>query len=253
MDITWKDLGKDGDLEQPSRRDLVAGYRCDVAFHAQHNQALKQINRWSKEVDGGKLVSKFGKEASKMLDDRMTEYEAATSMHANAPVRARKETELRQFLQNNIISLFQKQILVLQSQSMQKFKQVLLDNVRLIYETLWKSLLLSVVYVLTDLILMYVQVSNGASSSANVAMGGVVNWFSSEAENLVVPEMLLSFHQSKTVLQTVLQEYAQRFENSPAVQLAAMQRYERRAQRPMRREPDARVSLNLTGAMRPPG
>mmetsp|Transcript_1471 Transcript_1471/g.4454 ORF Transcript_1471/g.4454 Transcript_1471/m.4454 type:complete len:541 (-) Transcript_1471:161-1783(-) len=224
LGLTWKDLDRTDDGEQPTRRDLVAAYRCDLAYHAQHGIALKQINRWASEVDAGKLVSRFGAEANKLVDARLKGYELATSMHANAPVRQKKENELKQFLKTNITGIFQKQILTLQTSALQQFKDLLLKNVL-----------------------------TGERRNHTTALNKVLDDFASKADDLVVDEYHLSFHGPRNVLRDVLNDYAQRFEDSPTVQLTAIQRYERRAQRPIRRQPDARISLNLTGAVRPRG
>eukprot|EP00188_Purpureofilum_apyrenoidigerum_P001334 Plantae.Rhodophyta-Purpureofilum_apyrenoidigerum.ctg17243.p1 GENE.Plantae.Rhodophyta-Purpureofilum_apyrenoidigerum.ctg17243~~Plantae.Rhodophyta-Purpureofilum_apyrenoidigerum.ctg17243.p1 ORF type:complete len:542 (-),score=113.61 Plantae.Rhodophyta-Purpureofilum_apyrenoidigerum.ctg17243:660-2285(-) len=223
LGISWRDLDRDDSGEQPSRRDLVAAYRCDLAYHAQHGLALKQINRWVSEVDAGRLVSKFGQEAGKLINDRLKGYELATSMHANAPVRQRKENELKQFLKTNITEIFQKQILTLQTSTLQQFKDLLLKNV---YNR---------------------ERRNQAATSK------VLDDFAAKGDDLVVQEYHLSFHGPRNVLRDVLNDYAQRFSDSPTMQLTAMQHYERRAQRPVRRQTDARISLNLTGAVRPRG
>lgn len=117
------------EVENPTRRDLVAAYRCDVAYHTQYANASKQMNKWKAEVEGGKVVRGFGAQASQLIESRIDEYENATSMHANSQARAKKGGELNTFLKSSITSLFQKQMQLLQTRSLIQFKDLLLNSV----------------------------------------------------------------------------------------------------------------------------
>uniref|UniRef100_A0A7S3A2V0 GB1/RHD3-type G domain-containing protein n=2 Tax=Rhodosorus marinus TaxID=101924 RepID=A0A7S3A2V0_9RHOD len=222
--VTWRDLARGVEVENPTRRDLVAAYRCDVAYHTQYANASKQMNKWKAEVEGGKVVRGFGAQASQLIESRIDEYENATSMHANSQARAKKGGELNTFLKSSITSLFQKQMQLLQTLSLIQFKDLLLNSV----------------------------VTGGGRNSTG-SKEVVLDSFSKKAEECSVAALHLSFHSYKETLKDTLTSYAQQFEDSPTVQLSAMQRYERRAQRPIRRQPNANIGLNLTGALRPRG
>lgn len=224
-EVVWKDTLQDKAVELPGRKDLVAAYRCDVAYDAQQRPSLSQLNRWTSDVDRGRTVSSFGSKASALLDTALERYDADTLAHASSAIRAKKRAELQSSLQARIRSLFNKQILLLQNAALQRFKNILLDNVsNPEYET-----------------------------ETPVALRRVDEWFARNAEALLVPSMRLSFRSARQEVQNALHTYGEGFSNSPTAQLQAMQRMERQAQRAPPRQRNIEFGLGLNAACRPAG
>lgn len=224
-EMVWKDTEQDKTVELPGRKDLVAAYRCDVAYDAQQRPALSQLNRWTSDVDRGRTIPSFGSKASSLLDTALERYDGDTLAHAASAIRAKKRAELQSSLQARIRSLFNKQILLLQNASLQRFKEILLSNM-----------------------------SSGASENeAPAALRRVDEWFAKKAETLLVPSMRLSFRSARQEVQNALHAYGEGFSSSPTAQLQAMQQMERQAQRAPARQRNIEFGLGLNAACRPAG
>lgn len=224
-DVVWKDTDQDKSIELPGKKDLVAAYRCDVAYDAQQRPSLAQLNRWTSEVDRGRTVPAFGVKASGLLESALEKYDRDTLSHASSAIRGKKRSELQSSLQARIRSLFNKQILLLQNAALQRFKDILLSNVtNPVYET-----------------------------ETPVALRRVDEWFARKAESLLVPSMRLSFRSARQEVQNALHTYGEGFSNSPTAQLQAMQQMERQAQRAPPRQRNVEFGLGINAACRPAG
>lgn len=227
VEVVWKDTDQDktaGEL-LPGRKDLVAAYRCDVAYDAQQRPSLAQLNRWTSEVDRGRTVPSFGSKASSLLETALERYDADTLAHASSTIRAKKRGELLSSLQARIRSLFNKQILLLQNAALQRFKSIMLDNVS----------------------------DPGYETETPAAVQRVDEWFAQNAVALLVPSMHLSFRSARQEVQNALHQYGEGFSNSPTAQLQAMQRMERQAQRAPPRQRNVEFGLGINAACRPAG
>lgn len=224
-DLVWKDTKHDKAVELPSKKDLIAAYRCDVAYDAQQRPALAQLNKWTSDVDRGRTIQSFGDRATQLLDTALEKYDRETASHAAASIRGKKRTELQNSLQSRVRSLFNKQVTLLQNSALQKFKDILLANV-------------------ADPI---------SDPEMQMALRRVDEWFARKAESLLVPSMRLTFHGSRQEVQNALQTYGEGFRNSPTAQLQAMQQMERQAQRPPARQRNIEFGLGINAACRPSG
>ncbi len=224
-ELVWKDTKHDKAVELPSKKDLIAAYRCDVAYDAQQRPALTQLNKWTSDVDRGRTVQSFGDRATQLLDTALERYDRETAQHAAASIRGKKRTELQNSLQSRVRSLFNKQVTLLQNAALQKFKDILLANV-------------------ADPI---------SDAEMQTALRRVDEWFARKAESLLVPSMRLSYRGSRQEVQNALQTYGEGFRNSPTAQLQAMQQMERQAQRPPARQRNIEFGLGINAACRPSG
>eukprot|EP00172_Hildenbrandia_rubra_P000694 Plantae.Rhodophyta-Hildenbrandia_rubra.ctg13829.p1 GENE.Plantae.Rhodophyta-Hildenbrandia_rubra.ctg13829~~Plantae.Rhodophyta-Hildenbrandia_rubra.ctg13829.p1 ORF type:complete len:561 (+),score=116.22 Plantae.Rhodophyta-Hildenbrandia_rubra.ctg13829:148-1830(+) len=225
--IAWDSVDKDSEIELPGRKDLIAAYRCDVAFDSQLRPGLTQLNRWTAEVDRGRTISNFGSKASELLENALENYDADTSSHATASVRSKKRSELQSSLQARIRFLFNKQMMLLQNQALQKFKEKLLNNV-----------------------------ADGDTINdfeTQQALRTVDEWFSRKAEELLVGSMRLSFRSARLEVQNALQTFGENFKSSPTAQLQAMKHMERQAMRPPPRKRKVEFGLGVNVACRPAG
>eukprot|EP00177_Eucheuma_denticulatum_P006068 GFKZ01011066.1.p1 GENE.GFKZ01011066.1~~GFKZ01011066.1.p1 ORF type:complete len:570 (-),score=100.38 GFKZ01011066.1:1574-3172(-) len=224
-DLLWKEADVDKAVEPPGKKELVAAYRCDVAYDAQQRPSLAQLNRWTSEVDRGRTVASFGEKATTLLDTALEKFDRDTASHASSAIRAKKRSELQSSLQARIRALFNKQILLLQNAALQKFKDILLSNVsNTVYE-----------------------------SDTPAALRSVDEWFARKAEGLLVPSMRLSFRSARQEVQNALHTYGEGFANSPTAQLQAMQQMERQAQRAPPRQRNLEFGLGINAACRPGG
>lgn len=226
-ETVWQEMESDKDVELPSKKELVASYRCDVAYDAQQRPALVQLNRWTSEVDRGRTIPSFGDKATGILNNALEKYDRDTASHAAASVRAKKRTELQSALQARIRALFNKQVLLLQNSALQKFKETLLSAVG-----------------------NSEQLSETETQSA---VHRIDEWFARKAESLLVPSMRLSFRAARLEVQNALQTFGEGFRNSPTAQLQAMQQLERQAQRPPPRARNIEFGLGINAACRPSG
>lgn len=224
-ELVWKETHVDKTVELPGKKELVAAYRCDVAYDAQQRPAIVQLNRWTSEVDRGRVVPTFGDKATTLLETALEKYDRDTATHASSAIRAKKRSELQSSLQARIRSLFNKQILLLQSAALQRFKDILLSNVtNPMYET-----------------------------DTPAALRRVDEWFARKAETLLVRSMRLSFRSARQEVQNALHTFGEGFANSPTAQLQAMQQMERQAQRAPPRQRNIEFGLGINAACRPSG
>lgn len=224
-ELVWTDTDVEKPVEPPSKKELVAVYRCDVAYDAQQRPALGQLNRWTSEVDRGRTIASFGDKATTLLDNALEKYDRDTATHASSAIRAKKRSELQSSLQARVRALFNKQILLLQNSALQKFKDILMSNVT----------------------------HPGQDTDTSAALRRVDEWFARKAEALLVPSMRLSFRSARQEVQNALHTYGEGFANSPTAQLQAMQQMEREAHRPPPRVRNLEFGLGLNAACRPAG
>lgn len=227
-EVVWSELAKDRAAALPSKTELVAAYRCDLASDAAMRVAAPTIGRWTTDVDRGRGVPGFGTKAATLLSSAMDKFDSATLAHAGSPARTKKRTELHDTLAGRLRALFHKQILGLQNAALTKYKELLLSAVS----------------------------SGGGGVTEEVQQGAlrrVDEWFSRKAEELLVPSLRMSFRPSRLEVHNVLSDYTAKFKDSPTVQLQAMRRLERQASRPPSKPRNVSVGLGLTGAVRPRG
>jgi protein SEY1 len=226
-ETVWQEMDNDKGVELPSKKELVASYRCDVAYDNQQRPALGQLNRWTSDVDRGRIVAAFGDKATGILNNALEKYDRDTTSHAASSVRAKKRTELQSALQARIRALFNKQILLLQNSALQKFKDILLSAVS--------------------------DAEPISEVETQNAVQRVDEWFARKAEGLLVPSMRLSFRAARLEVQNALQTFGEGFRNSPTAQLQAMQHMERQAQRAPARQRNVEFGLGINAACRPAG
>lgn len=227
-EVVWSELAKDRAAALPSKGELVAAYRCDLASDAAMRMATPTLGRWTTDVDRGRDVPSFGNKASTLLSSAMDKFDTATLAHAGSPARTKKRAELHDTLAARLRGLFHKQILGLQNTALTKYKELLLSAV-----------------------------SSGGGGVTDEAQAGALRrvdeWFSRKAEELLVPSLRMSFRPARLEVHNVLSDYTAKFKDSPTVQLQAMRRLERQASRPPSKPRNVSVGLGLTGAVRPRG
>lgn len=224
-EVVWTETARDKATELPGKRDLIAAYRCDVAYDAQLRPALAQLNKWTREVDRGRTIASFGDKATVLLDGALERYDRETTAHAAAAIRAKKRTELQSALQSRVRSLFNKQLVLLQNTALQRFKAALLADLA---ERL-------------------------SDADMQAALRRIDEWFARKAEALIVTSMRLNYVGARQEVQNALQAFGVSFRNSPTAQLHAMQQMERQAQKAPARPRNIELGIGINAACRPQG
>jgi hypothetical protein len=231
VDMVWRELiePKEGGL--PDYAELVAAHRCGVVFDRLLRSALEQISKWYNQVDSGKLVDGFGSKAQELLTTTGEKYDSETSALTSSSaslVRNRKRHELVSTLQNHIRALFNRQIQLLQNQTMTRFR---------------------------DQMLALIADRSGMVSEfeCQFLVRRMDEFFNRKAEELLVPSMRLSYRSSRTDLQNTLLEAANKYRDSPTAQLQAMTRMEKRAMAPPSKQRGVVIGFGLNTALRPRG
>uniref|UniRef100_A0A7S1XIK5 GB1/RHD3-type G domain-containing protein n=1 Tax=Erythrolobus australicus TaxID=1077150 RepID=A0A7S1XIK5_9RHOD len=216
-----------------SQVEIVASYRSDAAFHEQHAKVMKTLSEWHTKSDRGSSISSFGVKASELLSSTLAAYDdairATTSSSAATTGQLERRDELEKLLHNNIRAVFNKQVLLLQNKTLQRFKAGMVRRVA----------------------------ANGIASSDQdaAALDECEQWFARHAQDLVVPSMspALNIAHPQAEVAAVLRDFAARFVDSPTVQLQSMRRLQREANRPPPAYKKLGVGVSLTGAIRPRG
>jgi len=244
VDVVWQDVcGARGSVGQNgttsagvfgvSRKDLVASYVCDNAYNSQYKSVMRTFNSWNSGVDRGRVIGRFGHSAERLLARVKREYEALTQSQSEQSVRGEKLDLLETLCASQIRTLFNKQLVILQNQSVQKLKRAL--------------------------------VSRASSNDHLVSLDSDAlireaerceQWFIDAADRLLIPSMpALGYGSARAEVHSVLRDFATKFAESPTVQLQAMKRIQREANRPPKKAGASLLGVNLsiTGACRPAG
>ncbi|KAA8498154.1 Protein ROOT HAIR DEFECTIVE 3-like 1 [Porphyridium purpureum] len=226
-EVVWNDLSDEQVASLPSQRELVAAYRCDAVFSEQHKKLRGRFGHWYSDTEKGCFLGGLGKDVDRLLRRVSRDYADGTSLFSQWPVRAEQQTRLSTFVQHNFRTLFNKQLLLLQNQTLKRFKNQLSQRISV----------------------------NGAvaPSDQDTLIKGMDSWFTRRASGLVAeafPE--LTFYTARLEVEAVLREFAVKFNDSPTVQLQALTRIQREASKPVK-ERKLGLSLVLNGVMRPRG
>ncbi|KAA8496991.1 Protein SEY1-like [Porphyridium purpureum] len=212
----------------PEQGELLASFYCNQAYSKHMKRVSKQIMQWITQVDRGMTIANFGAAASSLMSSSLEAFDAETIAYAESACRAQKHAEMSQFMQQNIRSLFNKQIALLQSAAMNDFKKRLIDSTSDSGEV--------------------------PATDEQQALNQADAYFTKRAQELMVSAMRLNFNAARLELGNAMNDYATRYAESPGVQLLAMERMEQAQAGAL--PPKQRGwgwGLSLTGAMRPRG
>jgi hypothetical protein len=135
------------------------------------------INHWNSYVSNGKVIENFGSNVSNFLSGMMEEFEKTlpSSLKSNSE-SLNKIKELSDMVQGRITSLFTSQLLILQTQALDKFKDILV----------WQAK----------------HSSKEFEFEKGIAILQVNEWFELKASKISVPEMRLDYHGAKKRIAT---------------------------------------------------
>lgn len=186
------------------------------------------INHWSSYVSNGKVIENFGSNVSSFLSGMMEEFEQTLPVDLkNDPDSLNKIRELSDMVQIRITSLFTSQLLILQTQALDRFKDVLV----------WQA-----------------KHSNEEFEfEKGVAVQQINEWFESKAEKICIPEMRLDFTGAKKELQRVLGEVTEKFKDSAVSKLISIQKTSKKTSKSKLKQSGIVAGFGITAAVRPRG
>jgi len=186
------------------------------------------INHWSSYVSKGKVIENFGSNVSNFLSGMMEEFEKTlpSSLKSNSE-SLNKIKELSDMVQGRITSLFTSQLLILQTQALDKFKDILV----------WQAK----------------HSSKEFEFEKGIAILQVNEWFELKASKISVPEMRLDYHGAKKELQQVLGEVTEKFKDSAVSKLISIQKTSKKTSKGKFKQSGVVVGFGVTAAVRPRG
>lgn len=208
----------------PSRLELFMTYQIEATYNRLIQEADKKLARWKATADRGWVVGGFGEAAGALLSSSLEEFDRETQPLALSPLRLAKHEELEAALTTGIQALVKQQLSNLQAQGLKKFKASLVKLVG----------------------------KDNREDEEILAQEALEAWFEEAATALVVPGAAPTYTQALTDFVAQLTEYAQKWPTSPAYNVQAMKRLEKKSKkRPGK--PAYGMSFQLVGHVRVPG
>mmetsp|Transcript_46972 Transcript_46972/g.96046 ORF Transcript_46972/g.96046 Transcript_46972/m.96046 type:complete len:539 (+) Transcript_46972:59-1675(+) len=209
-------------------KNLINLYQTDVVFNQLWEISNNVIKNWTKMANRGKIIDNFGTIVSEFLNGLLLQFGKSLPLDFADDERAvKKIQELSNMVRNHIISLFTRQVLNLQTQALDKFKDALLT-------------------IISDS-------KKDFEFEKKVVMEKTNLWFEEKAGKIVVPEMQLTYQGAKKELQNVLIEFAEKFRESPVVKLNSMEKVEKKTSNSGLKQSGIVIGFGLTTAVRPSG
>ena len=186
------------------------------------------INHWNSYVSNGKVIENFGSSVSDFLSGMMEEFEKTLpSTLRNSSISLGKIKELSDMVQGRITSLFTSQLLILQTQALDKFKDILV----------WQAK----------------HSQKDFEFEKGIAILEVNDWFESKASKISIPEMRLDYNGAKKELQQVLGEVSEKFKDSAVSKLISIQKTNKKTSKGKLKQSGVVVGFGVTAAVRPRG
>jgi len=186
------------------------------------------INHWSSYVSKGKVIENFGSMVSNFLTGLVEEFEKTLPSNLrNNKNSLNKIRELSDMVRGRITSLFTSQLLILQTQALDKFKDILIWQAKFSHKEF--------------------------EFEKGVAILQVNDWFEAKASRISITEMRLNFNGAKKELQQVLGEVAEKFKDSAVSKLISIQKTTKKTSKGKLKQSGVVAGFGITAAVRPRG
>ena len=186
------------------------------------------INHWGSYVSKGKVIENFGSNVSDFLIGMLEEFEKTLPRELkNNNESLDKIRELSDMVQGRIVSLFTSQLLILQTQALDKFKDILV----------WQAK----------------NSSKEFEFDKSVAMLEVNEWFEKKATKIAIPEMKLDSTGAKRELRQVLGEVTEKFKESAIAKLISVEKTNKKTSKGKLKQSGIVIGFGITAAVRPRG
>jgi hypothetical protein len=214
--------------EDKTLKEIMLFYFADSAFHEVLQFSQQILKKWGKVVYKGKTINNYGKIVSDFLENVDQKFDSLIPKDfSKDQVSIKKKLKINNIVQQRILFLFTKQLLNLQSQALEKFKDSLLK-------------------IASDS-------KKNFDSEKKLAIDSVNQWFILHAEALVSNNIRLSYIAAQKELDNVLIEFSEKFKESPIVKLQSLQRLEKQTSTSGLKQSGIVIGFGLTAALRPHG
>ncbi|KAG9024686.1 Dynamin-like GTPase that mediates homotypic ER fusion [Tulasnella sp. JGI-2019a] len=129
MESVWEQVQSNKDLDLPTQQELLAQFRCDEIAAGAMEEFGMQSKPFRKPIEGGQIVEELGKKMRSWKDMAITRFDTSASRYHKG-VYTRKREGLVAQLNSSLSPLFLGQLKNLHRQNLTKFKQALVDGVR---------------------------------------------------------------------------------------------------------------------------
>ena len=209
-------------------KETILSYFADFAFHEVLQFSQQILKKWEKIVYKGKIINSYGKIISDFLINLNKKFEDfIPDKYITDNITIKKKLKLNNIIQQKISYLFTKQLLNLQSQALDKFK----DNLLKIVSDSKKSF----------------------DIEKKIAIESVSQWFIFNANSLLSQDIKLSYIAAQKELDNVLIEFSEKYKESPIIKIQSLQRLEKQTSTSGLKQSGIVIGFGLTAALRPNG
>jgi hypothetical protein len=211
----------------PGRSEMTSAFHINKAHNAAALKAGDAIKRWWKTVGAGKTVPDFGSEADSLLSTVLADYESAARRYGTIQLYSERREQIKSMVQEGAAAIFKRQVSKLVGDAIRQYKRELLK--------LHKAEKLD-------------------DESEAALLRQVLFEFETEVSRLQADMPGMSFEDEYEELEADLCDFSDRFGQSPAAQLRALNKVEKRVNKAKSPgERSIQAGLNLVGFIRQPG
>uniref|UniRef100_A0A7S0F0H7 Sey1/RHD3-like three-helix bundle domain-containing protein n=1 Tax=Hanusia phi TaxID=3032 RepID=A0A7S0F0H7_9CRYP len=155
------------------------------------------LNNWSRIVNNGNYIKNFGSNVKEFIEKLNKEFNTQSKNFMWNEYALKKSDKLSDIIYKKIIKLFTKQLLMLQTQALDKFKDNLIESVGS---------------------------NNDYDNEKFKLIQKIKDWFIINSSNLRIPELNFNINNALNELEQVLLDFAQKFNDSPIYKLLSLKK-----------------------------
>lgn len=199
----WEDVLMRDVTLLPSRVQMTSYFAIDSLFNKFDNAIDKRLNEWRYIVDSGHIIPKFGEQATTMYSKSLDAFAKATQPYIMGRPRLLKYKALKEKLTKNLDELVKKQVVILQQMAMKKYKAGIIPFVN----------------------------AEKREDSEKLVQSKIEQWFTVQANSLLIPDIYPVSDKSINELTTMIQEFSSKWPGSPAYNVVAMKNLEKNSKK----------------------
>jgi hypothetical protein len=182
---------------------MTSYFAIDSLYNKFSNAIDKKINEWRYTVDSGYIIPKFGEQATHMYTKSLDAFAKATQPYIIGRPRLLKYKALKEKLTKNLDELAKKQVVILQQMAMKKYKSGIVPFVN----------------------------TEKREDSEKLVQNKIEQWFTSQANSLLIPDIYPVSDNSLNALTNMIQEFNLKWPGSPAYNVVAMKSLEKNSKK----------------------
>ncbi|CAN0286503.1 unnamed protein product [Ascophyllum nodosum] len=221
----WRAVRDDGAAVILAKSELVPLYKVDAAFGEVMASADGQLRSWRNTVGAGKVIPDFGAKSCKLYNSCVKAFDTKTLRFSSTITRGSKRATLVSVMETTVKELYERQLAMLCAKAIKSYK--------------------------ASLVKLLEGDALDEESEAEVLRKTL---FAFEADaTALVPEVFdLEFEDEYEELEADLQEFSEKFADSPAAQAKAVQKVETKVKKP-KGERSVGFGFGLVGMVRQDG